>query len=87
LQKNWAVIVVPRWLARAGFPLPPQGTGPFWGDTAVQLPKAAPTQWKNVFTNGIVKLEAKNGRRSIRIDDLGPFPVALLTPEVRHLKA
>src|SRR6202000_1648199 len=33
LQKTWAVIVVPRWLARAGFPLPPQGSGNFWGDT------------------------------------------------------
>ena len=81
LQKNWAVIVVPRWLARAGFPLPPQGTGQFWGDTAVQVPKATPAQWKNVFTNGIVNLERKNGSRVIRLESLGQFPVALLTPE------
>ncbi len=84
LQKSCAVIVVPRWLARAGFPLPPQGTGQFWGDTAVQIPKAAPTQWKNVFTNGIVKVEEKNGRRVIRLADLSQFPVALLTPEPPH---
>jgi (1->4)-alpha-D-glucan 1-alpha-D-glucosylmutase len=81
LQKNWAVIVVPRWLARAGFPLPPKGTGQFWSDTTIQLPKAAPAQWKNVFTNGIVKIDGKNGSRVIRLDDLGQFPVALLTPE------
>jgi (1->4)-alpha-D-glucan 1-alpha-D-glucosylmutase len=81
LQRDWAVIVVPRWLARAGFPLPPQGTGQFWGDTRVLLPKAAPTQWKNVFTNGIVTVEGKNASRLIRLNDLGQFPVALLTPE------
>jgi len=80
LHKSWSVIVVPRWLARAGFPLPPHGTGPFWGDTVLTLPKAAPAQWKNVFTNGIVTFESKNGGRAIRIDDLGAFPVALLTP-------
>ena len=87
LQTSWAVIVVPRWLARAGFPLPPQGTGQFWGDTAVQLPKAAPAQWKNVLTNGIVKVEGKNGRRVIHLAELGHFPVALLTPETPHRKA
>jgi (1->4)-alpha-D-glucan 1-alpha-D-glucosylmutase len=80
LNKNWAVIVAPRFLARAGFPLPPHGTGKFWGDTVLQLPKGAPTQWKNVFTNGAVAV-GKNGSRAIRLDDLGGFPIALLTPE------
>src|SRR5580704_12302355 len=87
LQRDWAVIVVPRWLARAGFPLPPQGTGQFWGDTRVLLPKAAPTQWKNVFTNGIVTVEGKNASRLIRLNDLGQFPVALLMPETLARKA
>jgi (1->4)-alpha-D-glucan 1-alpha-D-glucosylmutase len=81
LNKSWAVVVVPRWLARAGFPLPPHGAGKFWGDTTVHLPKTAPNRWKNVFTNGIVESKTKNGGRTIRIDDLGQFPVALLTPE------
>ncbi len=86
-KKTWAVIVAPRWLARAGFPLPPQGTGKFWGDTALHLPKTAPTQWKNVFTNGIVTVSGRNGGRVIRLDDLGQFPVALLTPEPIQRKA
>jgi (1->4)-alpha-D-glucan 1-alpha-D-glucosylmutase len=81
LNKNWAVVVVPRWLARAGFPLPPNGTGKFWGDTTVRLPKTAPNRWKNVFTNRIVETKTKNGGKTIRLDDLGQFPVALLTPE------
>jgi len=81
LQKNWAVVVAPRWLARAGFPLPPQGAGKFWGDTALRLPKTAPDTWKNVFTNGDVTTERRNGDRVIRIENLGQFPVALLTPE------
>ena len=87
LKKSWAVIVTPRWLARAGFPLPPQGTGKFWGDTALHLPKTAATQWKNVFTNGIVTVSGRNGGRVIRLDDLGQFPVALLTPEPIQRKA
>lgn len=81
LHKGWAVVVAPRWLARARFPLPPHGTGQFWGDTSLQLPKAAPVQWKNVFTNGIVTSEARNGSRSIRLENLGQFPVALLIAE------
>jgi (1->4)-alpha-D-glucan 1-alpha-D-glucosylmutase len=82
LQKSWALIVVPRWLARAGFPLPPHGGGNFWGDTALQLPKGAPTEWKNIFTNAVVEAEGKTGGRSIRMDQLAQFPVALLTGEV-----
>jgi (1->4)-alpha-D-glucan 1-alpha-D-glucosylmutase len=80
LGKEWALIVVPRWLARAGFPLPPQGTGKFWGDTALRLPKTAPAGWENVFTNEAVTTEGKNAARTIRMDKLGQFPVALLTP-------
>jgi (1->4)-alpha-D-glucan 1-alpha-D-glucosylmutase len=82
LNKSWAIVVVPRWLARAGFPLPPQGTGKFWGDTRLLFPKAAPVEWKNVFTNEIVRVEGKNGGRAIRMDSLGQFPVALLSAEV-----
>jgi (1->4)-alpha-D-glucan 1-alpha-D-glucosylmutase len=82
LQKVWSVIVVPRWLARAGFPLPPQGPGKFWGDTTIQLPKAAPTEWKNAFTNEVVQSQKKNGSSLIRMEDLAQFPVALLTGEV-----
>jgi (1->4)-alpha-D-glucan 1-alpha-D-glucosylmutase len=87
LHKEWAIVVVPRWLARAGFPLPPHGTGDFWRDTILKLPKGAPTQWKNVFTNGIVTPQRKNGGRAIGLADLGEFPVALLTPETLPRKS
>jgi (1->4)-alpha-D-glucan 1-alpha-D-glucosylmutase len=80
LHKNWALVVVPRWLARAGFPSPPHGTGQFWGDTELQLPKGAPSKWRNVFTNGIVTTDDKNRSRAVRMDALAQFPVALLTP-------
>jgi (1->4)-alpha-D-glucan 1-alpha-D-glucosylmutase len=86
-NNTWAVMVAPRWLARAGFPLPLQGSGKFWGDTAVQLPKSAPKEWKNVFTNGIVKTEAKHGNRAIRLESLAQFPVTLLTGEVTRNKS
>jgi (1->4)-alpha-D-glucan 1-alpha-D-glucosylmutase len=81
LNKSWAVVVVPRWLMRAQFPFPPQGTGNFWGDTAVRLPRTAPIEWRNVFTNEFVSAKGKSGGRAIRIDSVGQFPVALLTPE------
>ncbi len=87
LNRSWAVVVVPRWLARAGFPLPPHGSGHFWGDTTLQLPKTAPAEWKNVFTNGTVTAEGKNRGRAIRIENLGQFPVALLTAEMSRRKS
>ena len=87
LQKSWALIVVPRWLARAEFPLPPQGSGNFWRDTALQLPKGTPTEWTNVFTNSVVKVERKSGGRSIRMNELAQFPVALLTADVSRRPA
>ena len=86
LHKDWAVIIAPRWLARAGFPLPPHGSGQFWGDTTVPLPKGAPAEWKNVFTNGIVKAETKSGGRAIRLDAMAQFPVALLMGQVSRGK-
>jgi (1->4)-alpha-D-glucan 1-alpha-D-glucosylmutase len=87
LHKNWAIVVVPRWLARAGFPLPPQDIGNFWGDTAVQLPRTAPTEWRNVFTNEFASAKGKSAGRAIRIDSFGQFPVALLTPESPRSKS
>jgi (1->4)-alpha-D-glucan 1-alpha-D-glucosylmutase len=81
-HKSWAIIVVPRWLARAEFPLPPHGSGKFWGDTAVLLPKGAPAEWKNVFTNGVVNVHRTSAARTIRMDALAEFPVALLSAEI-----
>jgi (1->4)-alpha-D-glucan 1-alpha-D-glucosylmutase len=78
-RNEWATVVVPRWLARAGYPMPPQGSGNFWGDTALRLPKAAPVEWINVFTNERVTSEGKGSTRTIRMDKLGQFAVALLT--------
>jgi len=78
MHTHWAVIVAPRWLARAGFPLPPRGGAKFWGDTAVHLPRGAPGEWKNVFTNINVKTEPRGAVHRIRMDALADFPVALL---------
>jgi (1->4)-alpha-D-glucan 1-alpha-D-glucosylmutase len=86
LHTDWALIVTPRWLARASFPLPPHGSGQFWGDTAVLLPKGAPGVWKNVFTNGVVKTEGKGSSQAIRMDALAEFPVALLTGKASRSK-
>ncbi|MGC1904964.1 MAG: malto-oligosyltrehalose synthase [Candidatus Acidiferrum sp.] len=78
-RNDWALVVVPRWLARAGYPMPPQGSGRFWSDTAVRLPKTAPLEWRNIFTNEQIKSAGKSSARIIRMDYLSRFPVALLT--------
>ena len=62
LQKSWALIVVPRWLARAGFPLPPQGSGNFWGDTALRLTEAERQRnGRMCLQMSVVKVERKSG--------------------------
>jgi (1->4)-alpha-D-glucan 1-alpha-D-glucosylmutase len=51
LKDQWSIAVVPRLLAkftRCG--IPPLGKRA-WKDTALELPKEAPSRWKNVLTN------------------------------------
>lgn len=86
-NKDWALVVVPRWLARAGFPMPPQGSGRFWGNTAVRLPKTAPLDWTNAFTNEKIRSEGKGSSRTIRMDNMAQFPVALLTGSTSSRKS
>jgi (1->4)-alpha-D-glucan 1-alpha-D-glucosylmutase len=61
LGDHWAVAVAPRWMSKVAE----------WGDTHLELPTGAPTEWRDVLTG----LVPHNWRVA---DLLAEFPVALL---------
>jgi (1->4)-alpha-D-glucan 1-alpha-D-glucosylmutase len=74
-KQDWALLVAPRWLARAKSADPQQ----FWQDTAISLPPNAPARWQNIFTQESTK--SADGRNTLPISKLlQHFPVALLRP-------
>ena len=77
-KREWAVLITPRWLARAQ-ETPAKGeSGALWKDTRVELPGSAPSSWENIFTGE--KISSADGQqKSIDAGDaLLHFPVALL---------
>jgi (1->4)-alpha-D-glucan 1-alpha-D-glucosylmutase len=79
-NEKWALIVVPRWLARAEYPADVTQVRSFWSNTEVRLPTGAPSSFKNVFSGEYVDAARTTARsKSIRIGNLlDKFPVALL---------
>lgn len=77
---EWALVVVPRWLAHARCM---QGSIPspeFWADTVVHLPMPGPACWRNTLTNEQVLHAGSNGHNCIKVGEvLRHFPVALLS--------
>jgi (1->4)-alpha-D-glucan 1-alpha-D-glucosylmutase len=76
-EKDWVLVVIPRFLTRlvsvGGLPLGRQ----VWGDTSLFLPEGAPRQWSNIFTGEKLKIHTQEEGLSIA-GILGKFPVALL---------
>ena len=84
-QREWAVVAVPRLMAaRAGRNAFPTGRK-VWGNTALLLPQAAPTVWRNVLTGERLdcpRQRRKRGRKKVLLlgEVFRSFPAALLTP-------
>lgn len=82
---DWVLAAVPRLPLRLAARVNPAALTEFkaptgreyWADTALQLPKAAPGRWQDIFTGETYNAD----RQSLPMDSvLGIFPVALLTP-------
>jgi (1->4)-alpha-D-glucan 1-alpha-D-glucosylmutase len=76
-ENEWAVAIVPRLitgLVKAdSLPL---GKA-VWGDTVVELPEGAPSAWKHVFTDKVIK-----GEKALAVADVfRHFPAGLLLGE------
>ncbi len=86
-RSEWAIVAVPRLMAgRAGRSAFPTGRK-VWGNTALLLPKAAPTVWKNVLTGERLDCRRQRrgrerGRKKVLLlgEVFRSFPAALLAP-------
>ncbi len=79
-KKDWALIVVPRWLARGRYPMGSAGSDQFWEDTEIKLSKTAPSSWKSMLTGENFETRNSGARRGLPLGDLLiNFPVALLS--------
>ncbi|GAC1663882.1 MAG: malto-oligosyltrehalose synthase [Candidatus Acidiferrum sp.] len=77
-KEAWAVLALPRWLARSQEPS--QQHGQFWGDGSLLLPKQAPRKWRNIFTEECWEVDSSGTVPEVAATHLFSFfPVALLT--------
>jgi (1->4)-alpha-D-glucan 1-alpha-D-glucosylmutase len=77
-KRDWALLVTPRFLARAQGTAANGGSGTLWNDTRVELPSSAPSSWENIFTGEKIS-SASGQQKSIDAGEaLLHFPVALL---------
>jgi (1->4)-alpha-D-glucan 1-alpha-D-glucosylmutase len=78
-KREWALLVAPRFLARAQEERKDVDPDNFWHEVSIRLPDAAPRSWQNIFT-GDTFSPTGDGQKSLAIDKmLLHFPVALLT--------
>ena len=82
--KEWVIVAVPRLTTRlvgsGGLPLGSR----VWGRGLIMLPKSAPGQWRNVFSDQTLKAKADNGSKALALGQVfRDFPVALLTQSRR----
>jgi maltooligosyltrehalose synthase len=79
-KKDWVLIVVPRWLARARYPVNLDGSDSFWGNTTVGIQEAAPVSWRNILTGETFETHGPATKQSLHVGSLlRNFPVALLS--------
>jgi (1->4)-alpha-D-glucan 1-alpha-D-glucosylmutase len=77
-KREWALLVAPRFLARAQATAANGDARTLWKDTRVELPSSPPTSWENIFTGEKIS-SASGQRKSIDAGEaLLHFPVALL---------
>jgi maltooligosyltrehalose synthase len=76
---DWAFVVVPRWLAQAGWTPGNIASAEFWGETLVHLPAATPRLWSNVLTNEQIAGSDSGEEVCVKVSEiLQHFPVGLL---------
>jgi (1->4)-alpha-D-glucan 1-alpha-D-glucosylmutase len=87
-KKDWVLIVLPRWLARARYPMGFEGSDRFWGNTAIGIPEAAPVSWRNILTGETCETHEPGGKRGLLVGPLlSNFPVALLSGTTSSTRA
>jgi len=79
--QTWALVVVPRLLAKlveAGSEEGPLGSGT-WGQTGLILHQDAPLTWQNVLTQESLKISRQGALKTLALKQVfASFPVALL---------
>lgn len=80
--RTWAVVVVPRLMARITPPnVAPLGVRAWGRRSEIQLPKEAPATWRNIFTGEILRAR-RRGAYSLSLAKLfASFPAAILLAE------
>jgi (1->4)-alpha-D-glucan 1-alpha-D-glucosylmutase len=81
-----AIAIVPRFLARAGYPFKMEGGSPetkrFWGNTRIPLDSTGVKAWKNVLTGETVAVTRSNRRSELHLAQVfAQCPVALFASE------
>jgi maltooligosyltrehalose synthase len=74
-----AIIAAPRlyWTLLKGKTEPPLGK--IWSDTQIVLPDTSRREFRNVFTNSVVRMQASNEKSVLMVTEvLESCPVALL---------
>jgi len=84
-EDEWVLVIVPRIVgglsASGEFPVGQR----VWGRSVMNLPTAAPSEWRNVLTgDSLGTLRAARGRAVLLGDVFRSFPVALLTGTSRN---
>src|ERR1700676_1493065 len=78
-EKEWILVVMPRWLARSRHPQSWANGGRFWGNTEIRLPPRTPQSWHDTFTGAEVPSKNVKGQRALVVSQLlRRFPLALL---------
>ncbi|MFQ5846250.1 MAG: malto-oligosyltrehalose synthase [Candidatus Methylomirabilales bacterium] len=76
----WALVVVPRLIARlVGNGKPPLGRR-VWGNGCLVVPREAPARWQNILTGETLHVSSSSGRKALPLHRLFQhFPLALIS--------
>jgi (1->4)-alpha-D-glucan 1-alpha-D-glucosylmutase len=78
-ETEWALVVIPRWLANSHHPQSWAGRRRFWGNTEIRLQPGTPQSWHDAFTGEEVPSKKVKGQHAVSVNHLlCRFPVALL---------
>jgi (1->4)-alpha-D-glucan 1-alpha-D-glucosylmutase len=83
IAKRWVLVIAPRVVSRliesAKFPL-----GDVWQDAALQIPKRAPSAWRDLLTGQYLNCSDNTARKSLRVAEALRFlPFACLVSQAQ----
>ena len=79
-EKDWILVIAPRWLAHAKAPLATTRMQEFWADSKIVLPAESPSSWSNVVTGESLEAKSRRGTRHLLLSEIiKMFPVAVLS--------